>query len=238
MLPAASPPLPSGGGGKPLHAPRGRQEGQPVQPTHSSSPPPPNQIASPSPGVVGRSRQARTELVHQLPYLSASPSAGLDGRLARELLTHHRTSPADSLCSYPAPTWSSIVRERKRARNSLLPPPATPLAALSREDFFALYERCIKGCLKARFTVHHAAGIQEVSLTCSITPLPFTTIAPTTKHTLAPTPSPESGCNSCLRLGCTATATNGRRFVLRTIINDFGANTSASNAVCASWAST
>ncbi len=49
--------------------------------------------------------------------------------------------------------------------------------------FPCMYERCIASGLKARFMVRHVAGLQEASLTCSLSlPLPNITVPTTKRH--------------------------------------------------------
>ncbi len=46
-------------------------------------------------------------------------------------------------------------------------PPSSPTSeSISKDDFVALYERCVHAGLKARVTLRYAAGRHEVSLTC------------------------------------------------------------------------
>jgi hypothetical protein len=145
---------------------------------------------SPSPraeGPAGRSTAAHTQ--HPSPRQTASPSCG-DGRYrqAGTLLASH-ASPSDGVdgvVSCAGPTWASIVRDGAQPRPSppISPPisPSTPTATVTRDEFFALYERCVASGLKARFAVRYIAGMQEASLTCSLLP-PISAInAPTTKR--------------------------------------------------------
>jgi hypothetical protein len=53
----------------------------------------------------------------------------------------------------------------------------TPQPAVSSADFSALYERCMANGLKARVVFSHAAGLQVVTITCSLPTTP--TIAAT-----------------------------------------------------------
>jgi hypothetical protein len=107
---------------------------------------------------------------------TATPPHGDDGRLAsgskEPLQQHHLSLPADPSHSCTAPSWASVVQGDARPRSPL---PATLSAsptAVSREDFIALYERCVENGLKTRFAVRYAAGRQEVSLSAFLSP-PF-----------------------------------------------------------------
>jgi hypothetical protein len=149
MLPAASPPTCSGGGGSP--SPRAEGAGR-------------------STGSAGSQ--------YSSPRHTAFPPRGVDGRLARgskePLQQHHLSLLADPSHSCTAPSWASVVRGDAHPRSPL---PATLSAsptAVSREDFIALYERCVENGLKTRFAVRYAAGRQGVSLTASLSP-PFST---------------------------------------------------------------
>jgi hypothetical protein len=87
------------------------------------------------------------------PHHAASLPHGVDGRLARgsEYLQqhHHLSLPTDLLFSCAAPFWASVVRDGVRPRNTQQATHSTSMAAVSRDDFFALYERCIESRLKA-----------------------------------------------------------------------------------------
>jgi hypothetical protein len=170
MVPAAPPPLSGGGGGNPSP----REEGPAGWSTAVTQhrPPPPSQTASPSCGVAGRSRQAGTQLARHHTHLPTSPSAGLDGRLVWDVETQQQplTPPACPSHSFAGFSWASIVREGEQLRDPLPPLHSTLSATITREDFLTLYERCTKSGLKARFSVRHASGLQEVSLMCTISP--------------------------------------------------------------------
>jgi hypothetical protein len=162
------PPLSSGVGGNPSP----RAEGPAGWSTAVTQHHPPSQTTSPSRGVAGRSRQTGTQLVRHYPHLPASPSAGLDGRLVRDVETQQQpfTLPAGPSHAIAAPSWASVVREGEQFRDPPPPPHSAPLAAITREDSLALYERYIKSGLKACFSVRHASGLQEISLICTISP--------------------------------------------------------------------
>jgi hypothetical protein len=90
------------------------------------------------------------------------------------------------MVSCAAPRWASVVRDRVQPRPS--PPISPPIllststAAVTRDEFLALYKQCVASGLKARFAIRHDAGLQEASLTCLLSP-PFSTInPPTTKR--------------------------------------------------------
>jgi hypothetical protein len=82
---------------------------------------------------------------------------------------------------------------------------------VTRDEFLALYQRCVASGHKARFAVRHVVGLQEASLTCSLSP-PFSAInAPTTKRR--------------------------RRYTQRTLTDSIGTITLARKAIDASgWA--
>jgi hypothetical protein len=161
MLPAASPHHNSGGGGNP---PPPRADGAAVRSAGLPSPRPP---ASPSVGLDGRCRQARPTPVRPSPRLPASPSPGVDGRSdrGRETRQQFSTLPAEPQLSCARPTWASIVRDGVCARRPPQQSSPTP-ENIAKEDFFALYERCVHAGLKARVAIRHAAGQHEVTLSC------------------------------------------------------------------------
>jgi hypothetical protein len=138
-------------------------------------------------GPAGRSTAALTQ--HPSPRQTASPSCG-DGRYrqAGTLLASH-ASPSegvDGMLSCAGPPWASVVRDGAQPRSSPpISPPiplSTPTAAVTRDELLALYERCVASGLKARFAVRYVAGVQEASLTCSLSPPISATNAPTIKR--------------------------------------------------------
>jgi hypothetical protein len=180
MLPAAHPPLSSGGGGNPSPCAEGPAGWSTAVKQHH----PPSQTASPSRGVAGRSRQAGTQLARHHAHLPASPSAGLDDRLYGDVETQQEplTLPASPSHSFAVPSWASIVRDGGRFRDPQPPLHSAPPAAITREDFLTLYERCIESGLKARFSVCLTSGLQGVSLICSISPTLSNNSALPSKH--------------------------------------------------------
>ncbi len=158
MLPAASPHHSCGGGGNPSP----QVEGAAGWSLGSAQPSPPCLPASPSPGVEGRYRQAGTMLTRPSPHLPASPSAGAVGRLARGGETQQQlsTPTAEPQLSCAAPSWASVVRDGVHARRPPQPsqlPTALASETVSKDDFVALYERCMHARLKAPrcFTLRH-----------------------------------------------------------------------------------
>jgi hypothetical protein len=112
------------------------------------------------------------------PRPQPSPSSGVVGRLARPAgcqLTHNPPRPPTSLVS-PTSTWASVVRGGTCASVDG-PACPTPQPAVSTADFSALYKHCLASGLKARLVFNHAAGLQVVTVSCS---LPTTTTIPTT----------------------------------------------------------
>jgi hypothetical protein len=180
------------------------REGAP--PSHVTCHPPPSPRAE---GPAGRSTAAHTQ--HPSPRQTTSPSCG-DGRhrQAGTLLASH-ASPSewvDGVVSCAGPTWASVVQNGAQPRPSppILPPIplSTPTATVTRDEFLALYERCVASGLKARFTVRYVAGVQEASLTCSLS---ATNLRHQRPHHQAPPSSslsPRAGCNHCH--GCTASS--------------------------------
>jgi hypothetical protein len=145
-----APPPPSRGGG-------GSREDQ--QPRRSPTPPPartssPPSHASPCPGVDGLRRGVLQELS---PLPPASPATGVAGGACRLAGTQHL--PGSRTVSNPAPTWASIVRDGARANTK---------PAVSRQDFLALYERCIDSGLRSRIVIRYQAGSHEISISCRL----------------------------------------------------------------------
>jgi hypothetical protein len=85
------------------------------------------------------------------------------------------TRPPTSLVS-PTATWASVVRgdvcagAGEPACPTTQPAPAgpAPQPAVSSADFSALYEHCLASGLKVRLMFSHAAGIQSITLSCSL----------------------------------------------------------------------
>jgi hypothetical protein len=77
------------------------------------------------------------------------------GRACRLAGTHHLPGS----CSVSTPSWASIVRDGMRADHQ---------PAVSRQDFLALYERCIASGLQMRIVFRHQAGNHEISLSCRL----------------------------------------------------------------------
>jgi hypothetical protein len=67
----------------------------------------------------------------------------------------------------------SVVRGAPRRENPTCPRPPPAVCAA---DFTALYDYCLANGLKARIVISHAAGIQVLTVTCSI-PAPTETAA-------------------------------------------------------------
>ncbi len=61
------------------------------------------------------------------------------------------------------PSWASIVQGDAHAA---APP------AISRQDFLALYERCITSGLRSRIVFRHQAGSHEISISCRLSAPP------------------------------------------------------------------
>jgi hypothetical protein len=157
----AAPPPPSRGG-------RGSM-GDTQQARRSSTPPPahfssPRLHASPSPRVDG----SRPGMLQELyPCPPASPFAGVAG-WARRLEGTHQL-PGSRTVSNPAPSWASIVRDGARANTK---------PAVSRQDFLALYERCINSGLRTHIVFRHQDGSHEISISCRLCMPPVDAHAP------------------------------------------------------------
>jgi hypothetical protein len=136
----------------------------------SAQPSPPRLPASPYPGVEGRYRQAGTTLMRPSPHLPP-PQKQLAGWLGgggpdQQQLS---TPTAEPQLSWAAPSWASVVRDGVHSRRPPQPsqlPTAPASETVSKEDFIALYKRCVHAVLKARVALRYAAGRHEVSLTC------------------------------------------------------------------------
>jgi hypothetical protein len=63
----------------------------------------------------------------------------------------------------PTATWASVVRGSVEEPACFKPQPA-----VSTADFSALYEQCLASGLKARMVFNQAAGIQVITVTCSL----------------------------------------------------------------------
>jgi hypothetical protein len=213
MLPAASLPHSSEGGGIPSPC----VEGVARRLTGSAQHPAPR-----LPLLRGRQQVFRTGWGHAdmtPPHLPASPAAGVDGMHARRGENQRQaTQPTKPQFSCTAPSWASVVRDRARSRQ-LQQQPVTCIAAVFKEDFFTLYERCVSAGLIARFAICHAAGRHEICSPILFLPPPPTqtnasrqispsspdprasdTIKPlpATSDTITPTPAADSTHhNSC-----------------------------------------
>jgi hypothetical protein len=159
--PAGCTPPPSRGGGG--------SKGEVQQDKRSSTPPPPHLSspslhASPSPGVDGSRPGVLQELSPRPPV---SPSTGVVG-WARRLAGTHQL-PGNRTVSNPAPSWASIVRDGVRANTN---------PAVSRQDFLALYERCIDSGLRTRIVIRHQDGSHEISISCRLSAPPVDAHAP------------------------------------------------------------
>ncbi len=120
--------------------------------------------ASPSPGVDGSRPGVLQELSPRPP---ASPSTGVAGWARRLAGIHHL--PGNRTVSNPAPSWASIVRDGARANMN---------PAVSRQDFLALYERCIDSGLRTRIVFRHQDSSHEISISCRLCAPPVDAHAP------------------------------------------------------------
>jgi hypothetical protein len=146
----AAPPPPSRG--------KGGSRDETQQHRRSSTPPParlssPLLHTSPSPVVDGAVRGALQELSPRPP---ASPATGVAGRAGR--LAGNHTLPGSHPITTPAPTWASIVRDGALAIHT----------AVSRQDFLALFERCVDSDLRTHLILRHQAGSNKITISCRL----------------------------------------------------------------------
>jgi hypothetical protein len=167
------PPPHQGGGGGSSVDPSGRSEFA-ATPRHRASP----SLGSES-GPAGQVGvlPANPSLA---PHSSAPPPTGRGlgaGVPAGSGPTVLRQLPALQLPALPnttgfgtsSPSWADVVQNGYRLDTS--PPAATATASASTSaEFLALYNRCISNGLKTRINMCNSAGIQEITLTCIITP--------------------------------------------------------------------
>jgi hypothetical protein len=93
------------------------------------------------------------------------PSQGIAGEPAGQAgyqLLKAPSRPVTSLI-FPTATWASVVRGSEDEPARFKPQPA-----VSTAEFSALYERCLASGPKARVVFSHAAGMQTVTITCSL----------------------------------------------------------------------
>ncbi len=81
----------------------------------------------------------------------------------------NHTLPGSRPIITPAPTWASIVRDGARAIHT----------AVLRQDFLALYERCIDSGLRTRLLLRHQAGSNEITISCRLSAPTSDAYAPT-----------------------------------------------------------
>jgi hypothetical protein len=151
------PPSRGGGGSRAVRQPRRSL----TPPSERFTSPPLH--ASPSPGVDGHSAGAVQE---PSPRPPASPATGVAGRACRLVGPH---LPGNHTVTNPGSSWASVVRDGARAYHK---------PAVSRQDFLALYERCIDSGLRARIVFRHQAGSREVLISCRLCAPPPETCAP------------------------------------------------------------
>jgi hypothetical protein len=75
------------------------------------------------------------------------------------------SSPTSPPSTMPGPMWASMVRGAPRGGDPTCP---RPLPAVCAADFMALYDRCLAGGIKARLVISQTAGVQTLTITCSI----------------------------------------------------------------------
>jgi hypothetical protein len=127
-----------------------RPDGHLPHPVYFSSP---LLHASPSPGVDGSRPGVLQELSPRPP---ASPATGVAGWAQAGGANH---LPGRHTVSNPALSWASIVRDGARANIK---------SPILRQDFLALYERCIESGLRTRIVFRHQAGSHEISISCRL----------------------------------------------------------------------
>jgi hypothetical protein len=156
---------------------------------HQRVSPPPSPMPPPLPGSTA------TGKAYCRSFPPASPATGVAGRACRLAGTQHL--PGSHTVSNPAPTWASIVRDGARANTK---------PAVSRQDFLALYERCVDSGLRSRIIFHDQAGYHEISISCCLSTPPSEPHAPANvqRHrrkralaaaTASPEPPPVSGAS-------------------------------------------
>jgi hypothetical protein len=122
-------------------------------------------VAPPPTGDGRCCRPAAPRSARSAPHHSASPFTGVAGEPAGPAgcqLQKAPSRPATSRIS-PSATWASVVRGSEGEPACFKPQPV-----VSTAEFSALYERCLASGLKARMFFSHAAGMQIVTVTCSL----------------------------------------------------------------------
>jgi hypothetical protein len=102
--------------------------------------------------------------MHPPPPPQQGSQAGQAGRVPHSLPPLPSSRPLPGL----APSWASIVQG---GAHTAAPP------AVSRQEFLALYERCIASGLRSRIVFRHQAGSHQVSIPCCLSAPPTDTYA-------------------------------------------------------------
>jgi hypothetical protein len=132
---------------------------------------------------AGHSSRSATNQ-HPSPSLSASASTLTSTHIrlthsSRLTCTQHQlpsTLHVAHLSFGAAPSWARIVQGRMCP--SVLPQPQ-PMAAATRDDFFALYKRSRLG---AHVGICHSSGLQDIYISCRLLSPFLASIAPIAKH--------------------------------------------------------
>ncbi len=111
---------------------------------------------------------------HPSPCLPVCPAMGAEGQASRMVGTHLSSIPASSPFSSEAPSWAGIVRD-------VVCTSFPPSSAITRCKILRLYERFVATRLRARITIRHYVGSQEVIISCCLIVSPVAALTPASK---------------------------------------------------------